>query len=216
MDMIVLNLFRFGLENSFFTKTPCGINRPLWINLWTNAFFNEKTIKKSIPKAYLDIEWKPFGYIFIETNGGWNFHQKKLDYFNTQVEWTVSDHMAFGLEYRYRSPYDWRKADFYNFTLETIRTERDLLASPLSDKRKTLLFRTFARLVPDWTIKLDLRYGWNRNDQHHYLEYQAELGTILYQHWYFQFIYEKREADNRFALSLKLDPGPPQKNKCFF
>ncbi|MCH9626687.1 MAG: hypothetical protein S4CHLAM2_03150 [Chlamydiales bacterium] len=210
-----LNLMRFGVANSLFVKAPCGIARPLWIDLWTNAFFNEKTIPQAIPKAYLDIEWQPYERIFIGMDTGWNFRDKLVDYYNARLDWTLSAHLAFSLEYRHRSPFDWRKADFYNFILETVRTQEELENSVLSDRRDTFLFRTFIRFTPDWTGKFDMRHGWNRERQDPYLEFQAELGTVLYKHWHFKFIYEKREADdNRFSVSLKLEPGPPPKKRC--
>ncbi len=209
-----LNLMRFGVENSFFVKVPCGIERPLWIDLWANAFFDERTIPQAIPKAYLDIEYQPYRRVFIGVDSGWNFRDKQLDFCNGRLDVTVNEDLAFGIEYRHRSRYDWRKADFYNFILETVRTQTELLASPLSDRRDTALFRIFTRPTPDWTAKFDLRYGWNREEQKNYLEYQAELGTLLFNHWRFLFIYEKREADNRFSVSLKVDPGPPPKRRC--
>jgi hypothetical protein len=224
-----LNLFRFGVENSIFVKAPCGIARPIWIDVWANAFFNESTIPQAIPKGYINIEWQPYSRLFIGCDGGWNFKHRQADFFFSRIDWTLSDNLAFGAEYRYHSKFDWRKADFYNFILETVRTEQELLDSPLSFRRQIALFRIFSRLTPDWTLQFDLRYGWNRGrqvfinedgeifrgKQRNFLEYQVELGRVLFQHWRFRFIYEKRETDNRYSISLKLDPGPPpRKIKC--
>lgn len=218
-----LNLLRFGVENSLFVKAPCGINRPLWIDLWTNAFIDEHKVPQAIPKGYCNLEWQPYNRIFIGIESGWNFKHSKTDFFDGRLDWTLNDSLAFGVEYAYHSRYDWRKADFYNFILETARTEQSLLASPLSFRRQTLLFRIFTRPTPDWSVKFDLRYGWDRrgdqnpyfNKQKEFLEYQVECGRVFFQHWHFLFIYEKRQADNnRFSVSLKLNPGPPPKRSA--
>ena len=209
-----LNVLRFGCENSLFYRTESCVERPFWFDLWGNGFFNEKTIPKLIPKIYLQTIWKPYHRFLVGTEGGWNFEKGLLDYYNARVGWTVSNYVAFGFEYRHRSSFDWRKADFYNFILESVRSQDALLASPLSDRRDTFLFNTFIRLTPDWTIKLELRRGWNRISQPCYLEYQATLNTILFNHWKLQFIYDKREADHRYAFSLKLNPGPPPKKSA--
>lgn len=215
-----LNMLRFGARSSFFTKTPYGLKRPLWFDLWANAFFDSGTIHPSIPKAYLNIEWQPTERIFIASDAGWNFEHQQLDFYNTRIDFTAGPDLAFGVEYRHRSRYDWRKADFYNFILENVRSEEALLTSALSDRRSTFLFRTFLRPSPDWTIKFDLRSGWGREnkrpDQNEgpYLEYQVELGTILFERWRLAFNFEHRESDNRSSVSLRLNPGPPPRSKA--
>lgn len=220
-----LNLVRFGFRNSLFSKGPCGIVRSLWVDLWANAFFDTATIPQTIPKGYIRFEWEPFNRIFIGGDGAWNFAHRQVDYINGRVKWSFHENLAFSLELRHRGAFDWRKDDFYNFILESARPEQELLASPLSDHRNTLLFLVFLRLSPGWAAKFDLRKGWDRfafnmetekREHQHYLEYQAELSTVLYQHWRFKFIYERRVADNRFSISLKLDPGPPPKRKACY
>lgn len=208
-----LNLARLGVRHSFFHKTPCGIERTLWIDLWTNAFFQTPTIAQAIPRGYLDIEWIPHRRLYCSINSAWNFQERQLDFYNIRLDWTWSPNLAIGTEYRHRSRFDWLKADFYNFILESVRTQQELLASALSDRRDTLLFRIFTRLNPDWTVEFDLRSGWNREKQPSYLEYQIEMARVIFQHWRLGFKYEKRESDNRFSFSLLLDRGPPLRSK---
>lgn len=213
-----LSLVRLGIKNSLLQKTPCSIERTFWLDIWTNIFFNTQTVREMIQKIYFNAEWRPFSRIFLYGETAWNLEHHLIDYYNSRVDWTLSENLAFGLEYRYRSQFDWRKADFYNFILEAARSEQELLDSPLSDRRHTLLFRIFYRPVPDWSFKFDLRSGRhsliaNTDVQAPYLEYQIEIATVIFQHWRFGFIYEKKEADDRFSISLKLDPGPPSKAK---
>ena len=207
-----LNLAKFGIRNSFFRKTSCGIERVLWIDLWANAFFDTSTIHQAIPRGYLDIEWTAHRRLLCCINSAWNFQEHQLDFYNIRLEWTWTANLAFGLEYRHRSRFDWLKADFYNFILESVRTQQELL-NHLSDRRDTLLFRIFTRLNPDWTAEFDLRSGWNREKQPSYLEYQIEMARVVFQHWRLAFKYEKRESDNRFSFSLLMDRGPPLRSK---
>ena len=208
-----LNVMRYGVRNSFFHKTAYGIERLLWIDLWANAFFDTPTIPRTIPRCYLNIEWIPFRRLYCTLDSAWNFQKNRFDFYNVRLDWTWSTNLAFGVEYRHRSLFDWLKADFYNFILESVRTQQELLASNLSDRRDTVLFRIFARLNPDWTAAFDLRSGWNRQFQPSYLEYQIEMARVIYQHWRLAFNYEKRESDNRFSFSLLLHPGPPNRGK---
>jgi len=207
-----LNLVRFGTRTSFFHRSDCTIGRVLWIDLWANAFFNTSTIPQTIPKGYLDIEWNPFPRLLCTLYSGWNFTHNQIDFYNVRCDWTWNAYLAFGVEYRHRSKYDWLKADFYNFILESVRSEQQLLHC-LSDRRDTFLFRTFARLSPDWTAQFDLRTGWNREHQPSYLEYQIELSRIIFQHWRLTFNLEHRQSDTRFAFSLLLNRGPPLARK---
>ena len=208
-----LNMTRFGIRNSFFRKIPCGLERTLWIDLWANAFFNTPTIHRTIPRGYIDIEWMPHQRVLCSLRSAWNFWEHQFDFYNIRLDCTWNTYTAFGVEYRHRGRFDWLKADFYNFILESVRTQEQLLAASLSDKRDTLLFRIFTRINPDWTAQIDLRSGWNRKDQPSYLEYQIEMTRVVFQHWRLGLKYEKRESDNRFSLSLLLAPGPPLRAK---
>jgi hypothetical protein len=204
-----LNMLRFGVRNSFFLKSNALFVRPLWSDLWANAFFNTPTLSQSIPRAYLNVEWMPFSRLFIGSESAWLFEHQCLDFYNVHMDFTVNENLAFGIEYRYRSSFDWRKADFYNFILDSVRSKDELLASPLSDQRETVLFRIFARPTPSWTAKLDLRHGKHTKQRRSYFEYQLELSRIIFQHWKFTFLYEKKESDTRYSFSLLLNPCPP-------
>lgn len=208
-----LNRFRCGVRNSLFFRDKCSVLRRGWVDLWGNLFIKSN---KAFPdqRLYLNVEYQPFLNVNCGFFGAWNFQENMIDTANPRVEWTVNENAAFNLEYRHRSKYFWRKANFYNFVLENTRTQTELLGSVLSDQRDTLLFRLFFRFDPDWHVKLDVRSGWNRVNQPPYTEYSAQLGTVLFEHWRYNFTYEKRESDNRYSMSLRLDPGPPKKAKA--
>ena len=213
-----LSLMRFGMRHLLFlAPSPCWLS-PLRIDIWANAFFGAKPIPQTIQKGYLNLDWQPHPKLFWGMESSWNFEEHLLDFINNRVEWTVNENIALAGEYRHRSPFAWRKNDFYNFLLDAVRDQNALLASPLSDRRDTILGRLFCRVTPSTALRLEIRNGWNRKDpfQPHYTEYHVELESLIFQHWRLFFSYEKREEDNRYSIALKLDPGPPSKRKARF
>lgn len=193
-----LNILRFGIRQGLFFGTP------LWIDLYANAFFEKTKVPTTIPKGYLNVQWQVNPWFFLETDTAWNFAHKQIDYFNQRLNWTLSENLALSAEYRHRGRYDWRKADFYNFLLDSVRSEKALLDSPLSERRDTALGKIFYRLTPDLSLRGEIRKGWDRLHQPGYLEYGAGFDKIIFQRWNFSFSYEKRTEDNRFTITLKL------------
>lgn len=193
-----LNILRFGLRQGFFYGSP------LWIDLYANAFFEKTKVPTTIPKGYLNIQWQTTPFVFLETDTAWNFAHSQIDYFNQRINWTLSENLALSAEYRHRGRYDWRKNDFYNFLLDSVRPESELLDSPLSEKRDTILGKIFYRLTPDFAVRAEMKKGWGRLNQPPYLEYGLGFEKLLFQRWNFSFSYEKRTEDHRFTMALKL------------
>lgn len=212
-----LNLLRFGMRHLFFFPPQTCCLSPLRLDIWTNAFFETKNVPVVFQKGYLMADWQPHPRLLLGLETAWNFQDHLLDFFNTRAEWTISERLACAVEYRQRSSYAWRKNDFYNFLLESVRSEESLLASPLSDRRNTILGRLFYTITPWTAARFEIRHGWNRVNQPNYFEYHLQFQTLLFQHWRLLFSYEKREEDNRYSVALKLDPGPPSRKKglCF-
>lgn len=202
-----LNLVKLGLKNAFFISPFCS---QIALDLWTNVFLDtENTLPQSIPKGYLNLDYKISPKFFLGIDSAWNFAHKQVDFYNARGEFAFSENLAVAFEYRHRGRFDWRKADFYNFVLEATRTEEELLASPLSDRRDIILAKLFYRFHPDWDLGLQFRHGWNRLVQPSYTEYRITLGKIIFGHYLIRFTYERRGADNRYSLSFKLNPSPP-------
>ncbi|MBS0646445.1 MAG: LPS assembly protein LptD [Verrucomicrobia bacterium] len=203
-----MNRFRFGARNSLFFRKKACVQRPLWWDIWGNLFIKQD---QAFPdqKMYLNAEYYPFQNISLTAFSAWDFQENLLDQINTRVNYTMNENFAISAEYRHRSRYAWRKADFYNFILENVRTKSQLLASPLSDQRDTFLLRTFLRFTPEISLNFDLRHGW-RLTQPNYTEYLIELEGIVFEHWRCNAIYEHRESDTRYSIALRLDPGPPK------
>ncbi len=110
-------------------------------------FFSDPTIPQFIPRLYLWLEWR-LPSVYLSFHNAWNFRNQVLDFSNARCRWTINENIALSLETRYRSQYDWRKADHENFILDVTRSESQLLSSPLSDRRLTLLTDLFVRLSP--------------------------------------------------------------------
>lgn len=205
-----LQLIRFGMRQSFFYRNSGLFIRPFWVDIWANAFLDVHKIHQAIPRGYLDAEWQPTARLLMTFNSGWNFQERQIDFYNLRGDYTISQDLALSLEYRHRGRFYWRKADFYNFVLEAVRSQKALLESPVSDKRDTFLARFFYRFNPDWTGKFELRHGWrHHHKQRAYTEYEFELATLLYQHWQLSFKFEAREADKRSSVNFKLVPPFP-------
>ncbi len=215
-----LKIIRFGVKNS--VLLPCCM-RPLYLDVWTNAYFDSHTIPPAIPKGYLNLEWTPYSRLYLSLDSGVNFEHHQLDFINTVAEWTVNEDLALIFEHRHRGRFAWRKADFYNFLLDATRSQNELLASNLSDRRDLFTGKIFYRLTPETTLKLYYRYCWNRKtektdfnkddsdcplifSQRPFSAIETEISTLLFDHWRFSFVYEKRHKDNRFSCSLKLVP----------
>lgn len=202
---------QFGFSNSLFTQCCGCMHRPIFIDIWANAFLSGLHVNQSVPKGYLNAEWYPFRSLFFGFDTAWNFHKRRLDFYNSRMEWTISQDAALSLEYRQRSRFDWRKADFYDFLLDVTRREEALLHSPLSDRRETFLTRFFYRWSPDIWGKFILRHGWHRIHMPQYTEFEIEVTRVLFDHWHLILTYEKRETDNRFSATFRLAPSPPSR-----
>lgn len=192
---------RFGVQNLFFFPFSCY---PLEINLWANGFFHPHNHISTIPKGYLHSEWQLSCGFFWQMDLVMHYERNLTDLFNNRIHWALSENAALSLEYRHRSPYSWRKGNFYDFILDVSREEELLLISTLSDRRNTLLATLFYRIHPDWTVKFTSRYGLHHKQMRPYFEYEIESSTTLIDHWWFHFSYQKRESDHRFSMAIKL------------
>jgi hypothetical protein len=117
-----------------------------------------------------------------------------MDFSNARMKWTVSENVAMSLEARYRSKFDWRKGDHENFILDVTRPEGELLESPLSDRRVTLLSDVFIRLTPFWELKFETHHGFYRLYKNHikekpYNEFRIHLYTWISSAWKLHFYY---------------------------
>ncbi len=198
-----LNQLKVGWRNSFFTYKQSSFLPTITTDLYTLAFFGERAFATLIPKTYFSVAWNRPSYV-VRSGIAWNNEEHLWDYANVSTDITLSEDIAFGLELRHRSKYDWRKADHTNFLVDIARPIPELLASPLSDGRDTLLSRFFIRLAPKWTCQIQSKHGWGRRHEPRYSAGKIDLITMLSCSWRLRLSYERMPNDNRFSTSIFL------------
>ena len=182
-----------GARHLLFSTQRPGKEASFTADLYANAFFSDPTIPQIMPRAYLKLEWR-LPSVFATWHNCYNFRNHVCDFSNALLKWTANEHVAMSLETRYRSKYDWRKSDHENFILDVSRLQRELLESPLSDRRITLLSNVFIRLNPFWELQFESHHGFYRLYKNHihenpYNEFKIHLYTWLSSAWKLHFYY---------------------------
>ncbi len=182
-----------GARTLLFSNRRKGKEASFTARLYANAFFSDPVIPQVVPRAYLWLGWK-LPSVDAVLHNCYNFRHHLVDFSNARLKWTVNENVALSLEARYRSKYDWRKGDHESFILDVSRPEEELLESPLSDRRVTLLSDLFIRLNPFWELKLESHHGFYRlykNSIHEepYNEFRIHLYTWISSAWKLHFYY---------------------------
>lgn len=198
-----LNQLRIGVRNSFFNYRKSQFLPSMYVDLYTNAFFGNRAFAQTFPKSYLNLTWSRPSF---NVRGGvaWNNEEQVWDYANVATEWTIDEDFAFAVEFRHRSRFDWRKGNHENFIVDVARPIDELLHSPMSDGRDTLLSRFFLRLSPKWSCQVQSRHGWGRRNEPRYNAGKVDLFTMLSCSWRLRLSYERMPNDNRFSSSIAL------------
>lgn len=194
---------QLGIRNLLFSKRRPGAEPSFTTDLFANAFTADATIPQWIPRLYLHMGWRLPSLHFTWKNC-WNFRNHTVDYSNARFQWTLSENSAFSLEARYRSPYDWRKSDHENFILDVTRSESELLLSPLSDRRITLLTSFFFRLNPFWECQIQSHHGFYRTTEDPYNEVKVDLFTWLSSALKLRLSYSHTDKDDRVTAGVSL------------
>lgn len=172
-----LDQFRIGTRNLLYSTGKKG--EPFFIaDVYANAFFQDRKMHTFLPYGYVDLIWR-LPSLHITSENGWNFRNQVLQFSNARIQWTVNENVAISLEGRYRSRFDWRKADHDNFILDVSRSESQLLASPLSDQRVTFLTDLFIRFNPFWECRIQSHHGFLRLNEKPYNEIKIDLYTWI-------------------------------------
>ena len=182
-----------GMRNLLFSdRRPCK-EASFTADLYANAFFSDPVIPQIVPRAYLWLGWR-LPSVHITLHNCYNFRHNLLDFSNARLRWTVNENIAMSLEARYRSKYDWRKGDHDNFILDVSRPESELLESPLSDRRVTLLSNVFFRINPFWEMRFESNHGFyrlykNQFKEMPYNEFRIHFYTWVSSAWKLHFYY---------------------------
>jgi hypothetical protein len=198
-----INQFQVGIRNSLFSRKRLTVEPTFMVDLYANAFFKDPVIPQLLPKLYLFLGWH-LPTLAFSFHQAWNFQNQVLDFSNSRLQWTVNENVALALELRYRSPYDWRKADHENFILDVTRSESELLLSPLSDQRMTVLTHAFIRLTPFWECHLQSHHGFLRKNQNPYNEFKIDLFTWISSGLKLRLSYSHTQKDDRVTGGVEL------------
>lgn len=196
------NALRMGVRNYFYTATT-SCEPSFSADFFTYAFFHNKRIPQTFPKAYTSLAYHRPSFALYSTLG-WNFQQNLLDYFTIRPEWTVNQNVAFAVEYRHRSRFDWRKSNHENFIVDSYRSIDQMLHSPMSDRRDTLLSRVYLQISPRWGCKFESHCGWGRKHEPSYQAERLEFSTNLTTAWRLRFGIENTPNDFRFIGGFSL------------
>ncbi len=192
-----------GIRSLLYSKD--SLEKKPWFtaDLHARAFFSDPTIPQYIPWVYLWLEWN-LASATLSIRNAWNIRNHVLDYCNARCGWTINENMALSLETRYRSQYDWRKADHENFLLDVTRSQSELLTSPLSDQRFTILSNLFVRLTPFWECHIQSHHGFLRKTEDPYNEFQVHLFTQLTSSIKLHLLYSHTDKDDRVTWQMHL------------
>ncbi len=198
-----INQVQAGVRNTLFSKRRPGKEPSFTADLYVNAFFSDPTIPQFIPKLYLNLCWK-LPSVHWSIQNAWNFRHHEWDFSNTRVLWTLNENVAISLEARFRSQFDWRKADHESFILDVTRSESDLLLSPLSDRRICIISNLFIRLTPLWDVRISTLSGFYRINEKPYNEAKVDLSTWLSSSFKARLSYSHVRNDDRVSFHLDL------------
>lgn len=207
-----LDMLRFGVSQSYYTKDPQGyIRRLLYCDLYANAFFDTRTMPSRVPKVYSRTIINSLPTLRHIIEASWDFWHQQLDHFNFRNEWTYSPDFAIATEFRHRSSFDWRKADRDNFILDSFRPVKELLHSELSDRRDTLLLNFFYRFHPNWALEYESRFGWDRRNHTRYAEFEFDLLANWSSAIQVRFMYQHTEGEDRVAVYFSVGVKTPDR-----
>ncbi|MBS3903113.1 MAG: hypothetical protein KGZ30_01920 [Anaplasmataceae bacterium] len=198
-----INSLRFGVKNSLYRPSYMNPSPKLSTDLYSYAFFGERGNLSTLPRLYTDIS---LDYPSNMTDVGfvWNIQEHLIDRINARTRWTINEDVAFALEVRHRSRFDWRKADHENFIMDVSRPFSQLLQSPISDGRNTLLLQAQIRLHPLWTMHLASHAGWGRGDDPAYHSGKVDLYTTILTGWRIRLSATVTADDASFDAGIEL------------
>ena len=198
-----MNMLKLGINNLFYHKSASPFLPTFGCDLYALGFLGDQIFNTPFPKAGVNLAWN-YSNLKITSDLRWNFNNHVLDFSNITIAYTLNANMAFHIEYRHRSRFDWRKDNHQNFILDVTQPIPSLLDSPLSDGRNVLLAKAEIKLTPTWMCQLQMHNGWGRKNQPGYTEAKADFFAMLSSAWRLKlsYMYTTRGASH---LGIGLD-----------
>lgn len=198
-----LNMAKTGVFQSFtINRLKNGLPN-VTLDMYTLGFFGDQTYEKTFPKAGFESLFQTNSLAF-KTLFQWNFNNNLLDALITSFGVTLSPNIAFQVEYRHRSRFYFRKDDYDNYIVETARSLENLVDSPMSDGRNTLLSRLEIKVLPTCTVQLQTQSGWGRRNQPSYNEAKIDIYTYITSSWRLRLSYTKTTLADIFTCGINL------------
>jgi hypothetical protein len=197
-----MSTLKLGMRNDLYLL-PAVQPYHLAIDLFTYAFVGNRGALSHFPHLYSAVSFED-----PKCSAGldvvWNMQQRLLNRANIRTKWTISNDIAFSAELRHRSRYDWRKFDHENYIVDVSHSFQELLDSPLSDRRDTLLVQASLRIHPLWVLHLGTHIGWGRTREPIYHSGKVDLYTTALTGWKIR-ISAQMTADNaKFDAGIEL------------
>lgn len=206
-----VNTLRVGFQQNFIQRRG-GCCYPLFrLDTYLWGLMDNDKIPKPFPKLTTNLSFNTGEFLHNSILATWDLTHGGLGEFNFKTAWTVSRDVAIAAEYRQRNAYFWRKVDRENFVLDYYRSENQLLHSPLSDPRRTLILGFFYRVNYSLAFEWASRMGWDRPHEPYYLEYNMNILAKLPAHWEMKISYQHKEEDDRFAIYFTLGTTCPKR-----
>ena len=132
----------------------------------------------------------------------WNVRTKCIDLYNLDAELTVNEDLALAVELRHRGRSYLRRANHDDATLEVTYPIEELIHSPLSDRRSTVLTRLHFRFAPKWTLHVESHHGWHRHKQPPYHAAKLDVTRLLPCNWQLALSYAHSPEEDRVTWNF--------------
>lgn len=198
-----INQIQSGLRTLLFSKKRPGKEASFSADFFANAFFKDPTIPQFIPRLYLFLDWR-IPSVHFSFHNAWNLRHDRIEFSNARFLWTVGENVAISMEARYRSKYNWRKGNQDNFILDVSRSETELLLSPISDRRVTVISNLFVRLNPLWETSISTISGFYRMNETPYNEVKVDLSTWISSLFKVRLSYSHVASNDRVSFHIDM------------
>jgi hypothetical protein len=197
-----LSIVRPGFNSEWIPWKSTGLDR-IRATVYTDAFLVNSPYSNPVPKAFAEVVANA-PRLSLQLFGGWDFVHHLVDTFNFQLGWTWNEDVALKAEFRHRSPWAWRKADFDNYVLDCSVHPDDLVCSPLSDPRNAAMVQAFARLTPTLSTRVQAYANWGRPCEPPNSGLRVDLFTLLQGNLMVKCAAEITNLENRFSIGVAL------------
>jgi hypothetical protein len=197
-----LNTVELGLKQHFVFS---GLLKKVEFNAFALSYCNGLNYPGVLGRYGGDLELI-FKRFFIKAYTQYNQGAMRLDYINTQAAITFSEDFSVFFEYRNRGPYAWRRCDYQNYFLDVGRPNSELLLSPISDKRQTILGKIMLRISPRVVTQIAGHYGFGRNSEPSYKATKTDFIINVGGSWNAKISYWHSPNDDRFTTSFYVTP----------